>query len=698
LFQHIKTYTLERDNELQREKAKENEEKFLNLQNEHEKALRTWKKDVVKHYLTSGLSITNYRIYLLLTDLQVLENSFKGEINVASPYEEKQREASPRNTLCTDTYLITQGQTSEIPDTECKEAENLGTTHRMVLEKKNANLEPKLQESGEPLAAGHTQKRKVFSDSTDTVGVCKKKASEEIDSSKQELCNTTDESICIKGDKKSNTIQHNRSVLTFEAPKSESAAVLCTEKNPVCERSTDNHRAKELSFGFLSYTEENSQTECQKRSLLDSDNYIGNGLHKTEQNLLNLSDLHKVPFKQTHVDAEERNYDDNARNIKRDGALRSTGVPATDAQNLPTVYCDNASGDDATKEHSDNVSLLGTFNLCPPKIERGANVDDMRSRQTGKDSAEQTGDDTNTCTLNADDISPVKADGLEIIARKKTPTDRISTDKLIPCKKVNGDIQIPAIKNGRSLEINNSTNNTLLKEKKDSLNSTAPGRKFAEDDLKESCSLPMRTSGNVVNISGRSSFDLSTSDKKAEKTAVYLNFLDLSSCSRVNQMRGHDPRTSASKEPSLLKEKLPCLVENAKVISRTQCQNLSENIYIRETGQGSTSFNRAADTLNTSSIHRDPQGDPGEEWNAIAKTFYDSSFPTEHVKGSPALQQEQKSSPMTVTPARSESALRDEDSCSIRNSIIQNQIEEIEKFLNLERLHSARKRKHEEGQ
>lgn len=46
---------------------------------------------------------------------------------------------------------------------------------------------------------------------------------------------------------------------------------------------------------------------------------------------------------------------------------------------------------------------------------------------------------------------------------------------------------------------------------------------------------------------------------------------------------------------------------------------------------GSTSFNRAADTLNTSSIHRDPQGEPSEGWNATAKTFYDSSFPTEHV-------------------------------------------------------------------
>ncbi|NXV87514.1 CCD73 protein, partial [Calonectris borealis] len=657
----------------------------------------------VKNTMDYSLSIkelqTEQKNTLILTDLQVLENSFKDEINVASPYEEKQREASPRNTLCTDTDLITQGQTSEIHATECKEAENLGATHRMLLEENNANLEQKLQDSTEPLAACHTQTRKVFLDSTDTVGVYKKNASQETDSSKQELCNTTDESICTKADKKSNTVQHNESVLTPEAPKTESEAVLCTEKNALCERSTDNHQTKELSFGILSYTKENSQAEYQKCSLLDSDNYVGNGLHKTEKNLLNLSGLHrdKLPFKQTHVDAEDRNYDDNARNINKNSALRSTGLPATDAQNLPTVYCDNASGDDATKEHSDNMSLSGIFNLCPPKIERGINVDDVHSNQPEQDSTEQTGNDTNTCTLNAEAVSSVKADGLEIIINKKTPTDRISTDELIPCKNVNYDIQIHSIRSGHSLEINNSTNNTLLKEKKDSQNSTVPGRKFAEGHLKESCSLPMRTSGNLVNISGRSSFDLSTSDKKAEKTPVYLNFLDLSSCSRVNQMRGQATWTSASKEPSLLKEKLPCLVENTKVISKTECQNLSENVDRRETGLGSSSFNRAADTLNTSSIHRDPQGDSSEEWNAIAKTFYDSSFPTEHVKeGFTALQHEQKSSHMTVIPARSESALRDEDRCSIHNSIIQNQIEEIEKFLNLERLNSARKRKYEE--
>ncbi|KFR12792.1 Coiled-coil domain-containing protein 73, partial [Opisthocomus hoazin] len=618
------------------------------IQKEHECMQSIIKKDCdfghneeteVKNTMDSSLSIEEIQIkqsnnttwIIKISNLQVLENNFKDEINVASPYEEKQREASPRNTLCTDTDLITQGQTSEIHVTECKEAENLGARCRILLEENNANVEQKPQDSTEPLAACHTQTRKVFLDSTDTVGVYKKNASQETDSSKQELCNTVDESICTKADKKSNTIQHNKSVLTPKAPKTESEVALCTEKNAVCERSTDSHQAKELSFGILPYTKENSQTEYQKSSLLESGNYVGNGAQKTEKSLLKLSGLHKLPFQQTCVDAEDRNYGENVRTINRSGALRSTGVPAPDGQNLPTVDCDNARSDHATKEHTDNMSLLGTFNLCPPQTEIGINVDDMPSKQPEHGSTEQTWNATNTCTLNAEAVSPVKADGFQVIANKKIPTDSVSTSKLILCKKANDDTQIHSIKNGHSLEINNSTNNTLLKEKKDSLNSTVPGRKFAEGHLKESCSLPMRASGNLVNRSGRSSFDLSSSDKKADKTPVYFNFLDLSSCSRVNQMRDQAPWTSASKEPSLLKEKLLCLVENTKVISKTQCQNLTENLDRKETGLGSTSLNRAADTLNTSSMHQDPQGDPSEEWNATAKAFYDSSFPTEHV-------------------------------------------------------------------
>ncbi|NWW76059.1 CCD73 protein, partial [Climacteris rufus] len=773
---------LERDNELQREKAKENEEKFLNLQNEHEKALRTWKNDeenmrreidtiknelnslkglprhledyhppqgnqhsehvenlqvsvstscsvsyseiqvkqsVIRKFINCGneeetevkttrdqssnieelqLEQTLTREYTYFTDLQVLENNFKEEINVASPYEEKQREASPRNTLCTDTDLITQGQTTEMHVTACKQAEDLGATHGMLLGENNANLEQKPQDSTEPLAAHHTQRRKAFLGSTETVGADKKNGSQETNASEQEMCSATDESTCAKADANSDTRQHNKSVLTPEAPKPEFEAVLCTERSALHERNTDNHQAKELSFGILPYSKEDSQTEYQKCSLLNSDNYVGSGLHKTEKTF-NLSGLHrdKLPLEQTHVDAEGRTDDGNAKNANRNGAQGSTDVPAPDAQNLPTVCCDTSSGDDAAaaKEHRGNMSLLGTFNLCPPKTEIGINADDVCRKQPEQDNTKPTGNATNTCTSDAEAKSPVKADGLEI-APKKIPRDRTSTDELIPCKKVNDDTQIHSIKNGHSLEINNSTNNTLLKEKKDSLNSTVPGRKFAEGHLKESCSLPMRTSGNLVNISVRSSFDLSTSDKKAEKTPLYLNFLDLHSCSRINQMRGQTAWNSASREPSLLKENLPCLVENTNVISKTQCQNLSENVDRGETEQGSTSLNRAANTLNTSSIHGDPQGDPSEEWNATAKAFYDSSFPTEHVKeGFAALQNKQKSSDMTATPARSEKALKDEDSCSPHNSFIQNQRGEIEKLFNLERLHSARKRKYE---
>lgn len=461
----------------------------------------------------------------------------------------------------------------------CKEAENLGATRGMLLAENNANLQQKLQDSREPLAAAHEQTRKVVLDSTDTVHAYKKKGTQETDSGKQELCNTTDESNRAQADK-FNTMQQNRGVTAPEEPLPKSETALCT-KNAACDRSTDNHQAQELSFGIPSYLKENSQTECDKCSFLDSDNYVGNGLHKPENTLLNLCGLYreKLPFKQTHVDAEVRNDDDGATGRNRNGVLRTT-----DAGDLPTMYCDNASRDDAAKEHSNNMSLR-TLNLCPPKPQKGVNVDDAPSEHPEQSSAEQTASAAHPRTTNDEAVSPVKADGLEITAHEKTPTEGISTDKQILCNKVNDDIQIQPIKKGHPLEISSSTNNALLKEKKDSLNSTIPGRKFAEGHRKESCSLPMITSGNLVNVSGRSSFDLSTSDKKAEESPVYLNCLDLSSCSRVNQMRGE---ASASKEPSLLKGKLRCLVENTKVISKIQ--NLSVNVDRTEAGLGKTIY------------------------------------------------------------------------------------------------------------
>ncbi|NXJ13810.1 CCD73 protein, partial [Odontophorus gujanensis] len=648
----------------------------------------------VKNTVNFSLSIDEFQIKqkntLTLTELQVLENSFKDEINVASPLERKQREASPRNTLCTDTDLITQGQNSEMHVTECKEAEDQGTTCRVLLEENSANLQQKLQDSIGPAAARHTETSKVLLDATDSVVVWEKNTIQEMNSSNQELCNTTHESTCTEADKNPSIIEHNNSVLASEASKKEPEAPVCAVKNAVCERNTDN-QANEFHFDILSYAKNNSQTEYQKCSLPNSDNDAENRSRGIGESLLNLSGLprDKFPFKQTHINTEDKSYNDDTTNINRSGTLRHVGFPATDARNLLAIYHNNVSTDEAAKEHSSNVPLTGA--LCPGKIHQGINVDDVHSKKPEQDDTEQSGGDRIMCAeamASVKAMSPAKADEITV---QNIPVDGVGTDKL------NEEIQIQSIKNGCSLEVNdNSINNTMLKQKKDLLHSTVPGRKFAEGHLKESCSLPMRTSGNLVNVSGRSSFDLSTSDKKAEKTSVCFKFLDLSSCSRVNQVRSQATWISSSQEPSVLKEKLPCLVENKKVISKALFQNVSENIARREIGPGSTSSNGAADTLNTSSIHRDPQGDPTEEWNAIAKTFYDSSFPTEHVKEGYTALNEQKSSPMTGTPAQSERTLGDEANSPRHNSAVQHQIEEIEKFLHLERLCSSRKRKYED--
>ncbi|XP_065611694.1 coiled-coil domain-containing protein 73 [Cyrtonyx montezumae] len=643
----------------------------------------------VKNTVNFSLSTEELRIK---EKLQVLENSFKDEINVASPLEGKQREASPRNTLCTDTDLITQGQNLEMHVTECKEAEDQGTTCRVLLEENSANLQQKLQDSIGPAAAHHTETSKVLLDAADRVAVWEKNTIQEMNSSNQELCNTTHESVCTKADKNSSIIEHNDGVLASEASKKEPEVPVCAVKNAVCERNTDN-QANEFHFDILSCAKDNSQTEYQKCSLLNSDDDAENRSRGIGESLLNPSGLprDKFPFKQTHINNEDKSYNADATNINRSGMLRRVGFPAMDARNLLAIYHNNVSTDEAAKEHNSNVPLAGA--LCPEKIDQGINVDDVHSKQPEKGDTEQSGGDRSMCTeamASVKAVSPAKADEITV---QNIPADGVGIDKL------NEEIQIQSIKNRRSLEVNdNSINNTVLKQKKDLLHSTVPGRKFAEGHLKESCSLPMRTSGNLVNVSGRSSFDLSTSDKKAEKTSVCFKFLDLSSCSRVNQVRSQATWISSSQEPFVLKEKLPCLVENKKDISKALFQNVGENIARREIGPGSTSSNGAADTLNTSSIHRDPQGDPTEEWNAIAKTFCDSSFPTEHVKEGYTALNEQKSSPMTGTPAQSERTLADEANCPGHNSAVQHQIEEIEKLLHLERLCSSRKRKYEDRQ
>ncbi|CAM5121071.1 unnamed protein product [Eretmochelys imbricata] len=740
--------TLERDNELQREKAKENEEKFLNLQNEHEKALRTWKKDTslkenectqstiqndsisgpgqdddieVKNIVgcssdidkvqteqSNGTGCTEATYHIVAKDLRLLEN-YKDDFNVASHCEEKQREASPGKTLCTDIDLIIQGQTAAECIAECKKTANIGKTDKMFLEKNNASSELKPQDRSCSLAKLPENTRKMLFDNTEEFGVCSMDAGQQTDSSKHTFGNASNELVYNTNDKVDAT-QDDKGVFINEAPSKESRQVIGIEDSPVTERTAANHQTMaEFNFAIPSQVTESSHTKFQKCHLQESnDIYLDNKQDKTQPlHLLNRStsgissDIFQ--FKQILTDIQEKHNSDSASTTNGNCALNST----CDAPVLPTTFCDNASvNTDNTKENNTNMSLLENFKLSTEKADKWTNLNDLHSNQNNLDISRQTETDTNTyaCT---DVVLPLNTENIctsQTIIHKKMVINKITTDKQISCEKVHtNDFQIPKMKDGQSLVINdNARENTLLRAKRESLNNTVPGEKIAEGRLEESCSLLIRTSGDLVNRSGRSSFDLSTSDKKTEKTPVYLSFSDLSPWLRVNQVESQTAWASTSEEPFHLKEKLLHISENKKILSKAQCQNLSINAVMKETGLDSTSINGVADTLNTSSIHRGPKRDPSEEWNAIAKTFYDSSFPTEHVKAGVSVSCHQQKlfhlASNADTPVSSESLLSKEDqNCDSHNFFIKSQINDTEKFLNLERLHQSRKRKYEES-
>nr|XP_006128983.1 coiled-coil domain-containing protein 73 [Pelodiscus sinensis] len=791
--------TLERDNELQREKAKENEEKFLNLQNEYEKALRTWKIDeedlrrevdtiknelvslnetyahlqdfylpqkdqhteqeenlengqeqlkgnkiqtsqkeneymqsTIKNYCISGheeddnIEIKNIvgcssdtdkvqteqsngtgcieETYNIVTkDLQLPKNN-KDEVHVASPCKEKQKEASPAKTLCTDIDLITHEQTTELCVAECKK---IGKTGQIISEINYASAELKLQDRSCALIKLPANTRKMLLDNTEELDVCSMDAGPQRDSSKHSFFNASDKFIYNASDK-SDATEDGKGIFINEAPSKDSRQVICIEDSPGTEKTADNNQTKtEFNIAILSQVTESNHAKFQKCDLQESNDTLDNKHGKTEQvHLLNQSTSSIFSgiflFKEIHIDIQEKHNSDTARNTNGNCALNSTcnsGPPV-----LPTTFCSNESvNTDNTKENNTSISQLENISSSTEKTDKWIHLNDMHSMQSEQDISGQTESNINTyvCT---DVILPLKTENIcisQTIPQKQTVRNKITTDKQMPHGKVYVNaFQIPKIKDG--LVINdNPKENTLLREKRELLNSPVPGEKIADDRLEESCSSLIRTSGDLVTRSGRSSFDLATSDKKTEKAPVNLSFSDLSPWLRINQVESQTMWASTSERPFHLKEKLLCVPENKKNLSKKEGQNLSMNVVMKETGLDSTSISRVADTLNTSSIHQGPKRNPSEEWNAIAKT-YDSSFPTEHVKtGITASYHKQQFSHLastTDTPISSESLLsKEEQNSNSRNFFTRSQMNDTVKFVSLERPHPCRKRKYEEN-
>ncbi|XP_004369820.1 coiled-coil domain-containing protein 73 [Trichechus manatus latirostris] len=760
--------TLERDNELQREKVRENEEKFLILQNEHEKALGTWRKHVeelngemneIKNELSSlkethiklqehynqicdqkkfeedkkfqnvpeinnensGMSAeksentiiqkynsgqeireensvsfcsdTEYtereekkeglpKGEIIIEDLQLLEKCCKNEMDTTVPQDENRSEISLSKILCIDKELISQGQTLNV--TDLRKSVPTEIKDKVCLEKDNGCTEFKSPTSLFLVANTSIETKMIHLESMDALDCHHPDVHMEAENNRTSCDSILNETV-------PNT-NHNKDVSENEPFKQQFRMLSCTQESSA-EREMKNTDQTKAELDSPLDVKENP-VQWEKCSLQDSSSImLDNKQCKTKQiQLLNKkSECSILPLKQTSDFQQVCN--DTLEKVE-------LNIPCDTASNYPissAPFSDNLRLLENSDKNVNIVPMLVKPSSSPGKRTVWENLNEMQRSQF-KDCLECLENNNMTIPhlhIDNENTHASQAEDMKTAVQRKTSTEIQFSSK-------DGQIDenqiTEATKNDLFLFVNvnerqHSLSNT---EKTESLNDIVSEKIYIEGQLEESCSFHIKPSGDLVNTSGRSAFDLSTSDKKTEKTPVYLNFLDPGTWSKVNQTESQTVSTSASSILSLLKERPIRPSDNRKIVSMTLGKNIGVDEVRKDVGPDTTSINRVADTLNNSSIHPDPKGEPSEERNAIAKTFYDSSFPTEHVKTKP-LKSTLLRSPLQGIKIKDTTDLAasftGEDDWQ---SLVTNQINEIETFLSLERDNQPRKRKAEE--
>uniref|UniRef100_A0A8D2C675 Coiled-coil domain containing 73 n=1 Tax=Sus scrofa TaxID=9823 RepID=A0A8D2C675_PIG len=611
-------------------------------------------------------------------DLQLFEKSSKNEIDTIVLQDKNQSEISLNKTFCSEEELINQGQTLNVTDIR-----NVVTTEikdKMDLEKDNGYAEFKSPNISFLVAGMSIETEKLPLERTEGLDLHHTEVYL-VENSRTSFNNILHETAC-----KTN---HKKDVSEDEPLKQQLRWLPGTQENATEKEITKSHQTKVDLDSSLDVKK--NLIHCQKYSLQDSSNILLDDKQcKLRQiELLNKkSECSTLPFKETS----------NFQQVGEDTSEKhELTIPCKTAVNH-LISSDVFSNDlnVLLKNADKNINIMPMLvkpNSSPGKRTIWKNLNDTQSSEVKN----CLGYIENYVTVSylqdiGETIPASQAKDMKTAVHVKTSTEIQFSSK----ESQIDENQIPeATKNDFSL---NERQHTLLNntEKMESLNDIILEKNYSEGQLEESCSFHIKPSGDLVNRGGRSAFDLLTVDKKTEKTPVNVNFLDPTPWSKVNQVESQTVGTLTSSIPLLLKERPIGPSENKKSVSMTLCKNVGVDDARKDIEPDTTSINRVADTLNNSSIHPDPKGEPSEERNAIAKTFYDSSFPTEHVKPKPlksTLIQSHFQAIKTKDTTDLAASSPGEDNWQ---SQVTNQISEIEKFLSLENDNQPKKRKAEE--
>ncbi|XP_062974491.1 coiled-coil domain-containing protein 73 [Elgaria multicarinata webbii] len=714
-----KWQALERDNELQREKAKENEEKFLNLQNECETTQVTWKNQAndtsnesqmhmskkenkytqtaevsnnleqeepgVKNTLSCSLNSDEIQTQQNNADMNTekdTSHSVEGMLEICMnendtvhTFKKNQRETSEGQALCTVDF-ITPGLSCGSSVAQSEETAAKGKVDKEFFNKIQARIEMKSSASCNSLGQFPVDESKMLLDSVHVLDHLNPDTDYGTKHNKQLQGGVTNEFVSEVNENTNYTL-HEGASSTSETLSKESKI----QDNSTNEKATNNYLETEID-SILSQTTESD-------SILHNDGLAEcNDICKAEQTSSDSSSCRTSNIllcEQINTYLEEKHSDSACQNNKSCDQSSTSSKPEN-TPSLHTSFCIDLDINThmTNNENINHLPLTRHFNLNTKSPSK--DINEMPSfKHCDKDSSKM-GEVSAKISEGTNKALPPNTENLYESWTVDLKPNEVTTDKQreFHTSKTTGEQFIMVC----------DKENIPLKEKEGSLRNTVTGEMIAEQNTEESYSLPIKTTEDLVNRSGKSSFDLPTMNKKPERTSAYLNL------PRIWQGENPTVCASSSKMPLSLKEKLPSQEIKNTQNSRELGETMKKHDAIREQTLVPIHSNRVADTLNTGSINPGPKRNPSEEWNAIARTFYDPSFPTEHVTtecpSGPQQTTSQVLSEVNAAILNASSHSTEEKDVNLQNVFIKTQINNIEKFLYLDRLSLSRKRKYEE--
>ncbi|GAB1286646.1 Coiled-coil domain-containing protein 73 [Apodemus speciosus] len=726
--------TLERDNELQREKVKENEEKFLHLEKEHERARGTWKKHVeelsgeMNGIKTELSSLKEAHVKLQEHYSKLCEQKKNEECKKFQDVPELNNENSDELSCKKSENTITQKYNSgpEIwgkntksfcLDTEYKEKEE---KKDLPVEKTAEDLQPFEISAKSEINTMVSQSRNQSGMSPHKVPCLDKDVTDEeqtsnVTDSRKSITVEVKDRLCLE---KASGCSEFKSLNNFFLVVDESleTATVClegTEGLGLLHSGVDvplDTRSSKASFNGMSnemahkrnYNTDDSESRPLKQQFRllpeDLENATEKEITNHDQTKAGLDSFLDIKL---NLEPCKKHGLQDSRNVMLDvkyGKIKQTLREESQCSMEPCSCYQPASK--APQQPGATIACAAGISPPGPSASSGNNLTVLKKSEnsinampTSVKPAPSPAERTTGTNINYIQNSPLKnhleasESSVSISNSQVNQGDSHASqakdlNTAVPLT-TSSEKQLPsenriteAPKSGLFSLVDVKERQCMLlnhREKAEALGGILSGGARREGRLEEphlSLGTPSADSGST---SARSAFDLPT-PAKPEETPGYVKFVAPSPWPKVNQTRTVDITSSI---PLLLKEKPVGLSENRVIAPVTFCKNV---------GLDDTRKN----------TEPDPKGQPSEERNATAQTVYDSSFPTEHVKAEPLISTVQQSHSQTIKVADPPGPLTFSPGNNDWQSLMMNQLTGIEKLLSLESDNQPKRRKVEE--